>query len=189
MSLTVQPERERDFTFTPYVNANDTLPMEASFFGRILPRRADTVQLNGNNVAYFREPGLERTVRREQAIFDLLGRLRLHYRTGDRWEFSAGVFYELTSSTNAPRIDGPTDLPNDFFYVTSDFRKTFGGVVTDASYHLRKGKRLRPYLGAQVNIGIQRQRVILVSRRFPGLNREEDITDEITERFLTKHHI
>ena len=180
LSLTVQAEIKSEFTLTPFVTANDTLPRTGVI--TTFRRFPDTVRLNGNETVYFREPELQRDVRREQAVVNFLSSIRVHYRSNNRLEYTFGLFYQPTYE-DLPRTNEFSGLPENFFYTSYGVKKISGGLVGDITYHLRKGKRLRPYLGLQSWFGATRSEALLVARVFPGLNEEINITENIVERF------
>jgi len=178
-----QPDIDSKFNLTPYVTANDTIPRKIDIRGRILPRRADTVLLGGSDVLYYRELALERSVRRKEAIFSLLASVRLHYRMNDRFEFSAGFFHRPTITTEN-RTDDFTGFPDDAYYFASVSKNIYGGLATDFNYHLRKGKRLRPYLGMKARFGLSHSEFLGSRKLFPGLNQEEpELVNNVIERF------
>lgn len=184
LSVMLQPEISSKFTLTPYVTANDTFPRKVGVVPNNFPRRSDTIRFDGNETLYFREPGLQRKQNRDQAIYNLLASIRFHYRLDERWEISAGFFF-LPTYNDEERGEDFSGLPNDFFYSSWGTEQTYGGLMGDFNYHLRRGKRLRPYLGLQGRFGARHTKGYRFTQIFPGLNEEIGSIENIVERFRT----
>lgn len=185
LSFMLQPEVSSKFSLTPYVTANDTLPREVGVISYNFPRRSDTIRFDGNETFYYREPGLQRKVDREQVIYNLLASIRFHYRLDEKLEISAGFFFLPTYNDEEKTEGFPVGLPNDFFYSSYGTKETFGGLIGDFNRHFRKGKRLRPYLGLQGRFGARHIKGYRLTQVFPGLNEEAGSIENIVERFRT----
>jgi hypothetical protein len=179
ISLTLEPDLQRKFTLRPYVTAADTLPIDRLRFGRNFQRRADTIQLNGNNVLYWFEDELNREVERKQAIFNLISRIKIHYRFGGGIEISGGFTY--SGYTDVKSTNDINGLPNDFFYSTSETRFDRAGFLTGLTYHFGKNSRFQPYAGLQLDMAISFYTYRVGKNSFPGLDVE--LPSEVSERF------
>jgi len=181
ISLTLEPDVRQKFTLRPYVTAADTLPWNWNRFGRNLQRRADTIQVNGNTVLYWFEDELTREIKRKQAILHLISRVKLHYRFGSGIEISGGFTY--SGYTDVKTTNDIDDLPNDFFYSTSETRVDRPGILTGLTYHFMRNSRLQPYAGLQLDLAMSISTIRESSRSFPGLGIE--LPSEIREQFLS----
>ncbi|TXF89944.1 hypothetical protein FUA23_08275 [Neolewinella aurantiaca] len=183
LSLMLQPEVDSKFILTPYVTANDTLPRSTGTVYNPYPRFGVTSPLDGDETLYYEEPNLRRKAEREQIIYNLLASIRFHYRVDERLEISAGFFFLPTFNDEEITEDPFEDLPDDFYYSSWGTKETYGGLMADFNYHLRKGKRLRPYVGLQGRFGVRHTEGIRLSQIFPGLNQEVGSIENVVERF------
>lgn len=174
IELGIDPTTER--VYTPYVTAADTLP-----FDRLFPRSTVETSLSGNTVTYYSEPALERVGNLEKALINFLPTIKLHYRMDNNVEFGAGLFYTTQKENQRVEFDG--GLPGNYLVQTSDFTTWHAGFRTDAVYNFFPGKRVQPYAGLQLDLGIRQSNFITSYNILPGLGSEEEVDPLLNRRF------
>lgn len=172
--LSVDPDTKR--LYTPFVTAADTLS-----FDRLFPRSVTEVNLDGTSITYYSEPALERNGKLESILLNILPAVKLHYRTSKNFEFGLGFFFRTQKESQRVKFD--PNLPDNYLIRTSEFNTWFAGIRTDAVYNLLPAKRLQPYVGLQLDFGVEQANSLNSFTHFPGLGIVQERESLLNERF------